>query len=154
MTDPTSLHPPFRWIWILLRSFWDVGQVKGNATWQLTCAGTRAALKQLQMYGTEKVQHRRHNFPLSTTALPTNYIIGHICILWCHYTCCCSSLRLWWLCSSGMKHVAFWQYWFPKIKASHWPLATCFFLHCSVLHWDMVSVLAGPFHDGIQRSSE
>lgn len=62
--------------------------------------------------------------------------------LWCRYTHCCSSLRLWWFCSSGKKHVAFWQYWFPKTKASHWPMATCFFLHCSVLHWAVVSVLA------------
>lgn len=103
--------------------------------------------------GQEKVQRPHHSLAPVIAVLPTNSIIGHICILWCHYPCCCSSLGLWWLCSSEMKHGASWQYWFPKIKASHWPVATCFLLHWNVLRWAVVSVLTGAFRAGAQRRS-
>lgn len=96
--------------------------------------------------GQEKVQHPHHNLTPGIAAIPTSYVVGHICI-------CCSSLRLWWLCSSKIRHVASWRYWFPKKKASHWPMATYFFLHCNVLCWAVVSVLTGAFRAEAQRRS-
>lgn len=126
---------------LLHRSSWAVGQAEGNAVWA-------KAMKPCACMGPEEAHCPHPSLPAGTAALPTNAITGHVCILWSHYTCCCSNpSNLWWLHGSEIKHITFKQYWFPKKPTTDpWPRASPLPAPCHAGLWSQFSREWGALH--------